>query len=174
VNELAALGLPVKGGSVQVRMADTGQSMADGLRTAHADAVSRGLSETAARLAGVLGTYGVSVPDERAETGTTGSGITGVEATAGVGRAAGFLSPADSGPAGVDAEFEAAVREEPLLAGLEPRVVERALEIRQGAGGARVGIGADAAEASTRWWSGVREVAEALRTRGEEYARTTA
>ncbi|WP_037858201.1 hypothetical protein, partial [Streptomyces sp. NRRL S-31] len=82
--------------------------------------------------------------------------------------------PAGPGSVGVDAEFEAAVREEPLLAEFDSGVVRRALEIRQGAGRARMGIGVDAAEASTRWWSGVREVAEALRTRGEEYARTTA
>ncbi|MFF5861071.1 hypothetical protein ACFY8B_36695, partial [Streptomyces sp. NPDC012751] len=167
-------GLPVKGGSVQVRMADTGQSMTDGLRKAYADAASRGRSETAARLAGVLGTYGVSVPYERADTGTTGSGTTGVEATAGTGRAAGFLSPADADPVGVDAVFAAAVGEEPLLAGLDPEVVRRALEIRQGVGGARMGIGADAAEARTRWWRGVSEVARALGMHGEAGALATA
>ncbi|MFF5861026.1 hypothetical protein ACFY8B_36445, partial [Streptomyces sp. NPDC012751] len=82
--------------------------------------------------------------------------------------------PAGPGSVGVDAEFEAAVREEPLLAEFDSGVVRRALEIRQGAGRARMGIGVDAAEASTRWWHGVREIAQELGTRGEARARDVA
>ncbi|MET8565973.1 EndoU domain-containing protein [Streptomyces flaveolus] len=72
----------------------------------------------------------------------------------------------------VSAAFEQAVAEEPLLAGLEPDVVRRAMEIQQGHDRARVRIGTDEVSVGLRERRrrDLAEIARALRDGGEDAA----